>query len=90
MHIIRLFLYPHPSQQALLHSCLQEKTCFPSVETGGYFADGLYNTEAVLRDESIRGAAGLQKVYGFIAGETPSEFVPVTANALYPLEHLYR
>ena len=58
------------------------------MKTGGYFADGHYNTEAVLMHESIKGVAGLQKVYGFIAGDTPSEFV--TANAVYPLKHSCR
>lgn len=31
-------------------------------------------------DESIKGVAGLQEVYGFIAGDAPSEFVSLSQS----------
>lgn len=68
-----------PARLCCTPACsLRGNTCFPSVKAGGYFAVGLCNTEAVLMAESIKGVAGLQEVYGFTAGDTSSEFVPLS------------
>lgn len=42
------------------------------MKTGGNFAGGFYNTDAVVMDKSIKGITGFQIVYVFITRHIPS------------------